>query len=123
MSGYRPWDQGRHLGPPPWKPSDPALVAWEAAHGHDVRLKCYAEFGCLVLSAAEGDEAFLLAADAREVELLADRERARSIAVRLEQQLAYLTQQLTDLHSNVEHLLAPWSEEAPDRPRRAGYGP
>jgi hypothetical protein len=43
---YLPFDQDEHLGEPPWKPTDPALVAWEAAHGHDVRLKCYVEFGC-----------------------------------------------------------------------------
>lgn len=47
---YEPFDQDRHLGPAPW--SGPALAAWEAAHGHDARVKCYPEFGCLALAAA-----------------------------------------------------------------------
>lgn len=36
------------LGPPPWKPDDPRLQGWEAAHGHDVRLDCDLH-GCSVL--------------------------------------------------------------------------
>lgn len=43
---YRPWDREEKLGPPPWKHDDPKVVAWVAAHGHDVRLKCYPELGC-----------------------------------------------------------------------------
>lgn len=27
-------------------------MAWEEAHGHDVRLKCYPEYGCQVLEVA-----------------------------------------------------------------------
>ena len=46
---YRPWDREEKLGPPPWKHNDPKLIAWEKAHGHDVRSKCYPEFGCQVL--------------------------------------------------------------------------
>lgn len=46
---YRPWDREEKLGSPPWSRNDPKLVAWEKAHGHDVRLKCYPEFGCLVV--------------------------------------------------------------------------
>lgn len=42
---YRPFDQERHLGRPPYSDSS-AVKAWEEAHGHDVRLKCYPEFGC-----------------------------------------------------------------------------
>lgn len=53
---YRPWDQRKHLGDPPWRPDDPAVREWERVHGHDVRLKCYAEFGCQVIE----DEAFWL---------------------------------------------------------------
>jgi len=49
---YRPWDREEKLGKPPWKPDDPQVIAWEAAHGHDVRLKCYPEFGCQPLEAA-----------------------------------------------------------------------
>jgi len=48
VSDYEPFDQEAWLGKPPWKPTDAALIAWEAAHGHDVRLKCYTEFGCYV---------------------------------------------------------------------------
>lgn len=48
---YSPFDREEKLGLPPWKPDDPKLIAWERAHGHDVRLKCYPEFGCQVLEA------------------------------------------------------------------------
>ena len=51
MTDYRPWDREEHCGPPPWKPDDPNVIAWEKAHGHDIRLKCYPEFGCQVLEA------------------------------------------------------------------------
>jgi hypothetical protein len=49
MSEYRIADQEEKLGPPPWSPTDPRVMAWEQAHGHDVRLKCYPEFGCQVV--------------------------------------------------------------------------
>lgn len=49
-SGYALFDQRTKLGEPPW--SGAALEAWEKAHGHDARLKCYPEFGCQVLEAA-----------------------------------------------------------------------
>lgn len=49
---YVPFDQQDKLGPPPWDPLDEDLANWERAHGHDVRMKCYAEFGCQVI---EGD--------------------------------------------------------------------
>lgn len=48
MSSYRTFDQYEKLGEPPW--SGPALEAWEKAHGHDVRLKCYVEFGCQIIA-------------------------------------------------------------------------
>lgn len=41
---YRPFDQEEHLGSPPW--SKYAVEIWEAHHGHDVRTKCYVEYGC-----------------------------------------------------------------------------
>lgn len=47
--GYQPFDQEKWLGDPPW--SGPALEEWEAVHGHDARLKCYAEYGCQVIEA------------------------------------------------------------------------
>jgi hypothetical protein len=50
---YRPWDREEKLGPPPWKHDDPKLIAWQEAHGHDVRLKCYREFGCIQLELLE----------------------------------------------------------------------
>lgn len=40
MADYAPYDQEQHLGKPPWKPSA-ELLAWEAVHSHDVRLRCY----------------------------------------------------------------------------------
>jgi hypothetical protein len=50
---YTPFDQDRKLPPKPWKTKNMAanddLEKWESAHGHDVRLKCSAEFGCLVI--------------------------------------------------------------------------
>lgn len=49
---YEPFDQDTRVGPPPWSPADPALRAWEAAHGHDIRLKCYVEHGCQVIESA-----------------------------------------------------------------------
>ena len=49
---YIPFDREAHLGKPPWKHDDPAVVAWEAAHGHDVRMKCYPEFGCMVIESS-----------------------------------------------------------------------
>jgi len=48
---YEPWDQYEKLGREPWV-ENAALAAWEAAHGHDVRLKCYVEFGCQVIEPA-----------------------------------------------------------------------
>ena len=45
---YLPFDQEKHFGPRPWSWStdDEVLRAWEAGHGHDVRLKCYVEYSC-----------------------------------------------------------------------------
>lgn len=47
-SQARPFDQERWLGEPPWR-DDAKVKEWEAVHGHDVRLKCYAEFGCAAI--------------------------------------------------------------------------
>jgi hypothetical protein len=49
LSDYAPFDQAVMLGEQRWMPDDPKVIAWEAAHGHEPRLKCYAEFGCQVL--------------------------------------------------------------------------
>lgn len=46
---YYPFDQDEKLGPPPWSLVDEKVANWERAHGHDVRTKCYAEYGCLVI--------------------------------------------------------------------------
>jgi hypothetical protein len=48
-SDYLPWDQEKHLGKQPW--SGDSLTEWEKAHGHDVRIKCFPEYGCLVTEA------------------------------------------------------------------------
>lgn len=45
---YEPFDQGKHLGLRPW-PHGPERRAWEEAHGHDARVKCYVEYGCRVI--------------------------------------------------------------------------
>lgn len=47
--GYTTWDVEKHLPGQGWKPDDPKVVAWETAHGHDPRLKCYPEYGCQLL--------------------------------------------------------------------------
>lgn len=60
---YTPFDQEEKLGPPPWDPLDEQLALWERAHGHDVRIKCYVEFGCLVVEGSAYDEGY---ADGRE---------------------------------------------------------
>lgn len=49
---YEPFDQHVHLGTKPWTDVD-AIEKWEAAHGHDVRLKCYPEFGCQAIEQAK----------------------------------------------------------------------
>ena len=49
LSDYEPFDQKAWLGESPWTLSDPAVIAWEAEHGHDPRLKCYPEFGCQLI--------------------------------------------------------------------------
>lgn len=74
---YKPFDQADHIGDPPWSPADPAVQAWEAAHNHDVRLKCYVEFGCQALAVEHED-----LADENE-RLLADNERLRTERDRL----------------------------------------
>lgn len=46
INDYRPFDRDEKLGEEPW--SREAIAVWEDAHKHDVRLKCYPEFGCVV---------------------------------------------------------------------------
>ena len=71
-STYRPFDQDR-LGDPPWSRTDPRVMAWERAHGHDVRLKCLPEFGCQAVI----DRAERIEDAAREVvRILGDRSRS-----------------------------------------------
>ena len=47
LSDYEPFDQKQKLGESPY--SGEALVKWEKIHGHDARMKCYAEYGCQLL--------------------------------------------------------------------------
>ena len=47
LRDYEPFDQDEKLGDRPW--DDEKLKAWENAHNHDARTKCYAEYGCQVL--------------------------------------------------------------------------
>ena len=72
---YRPYDQAEKLGPSPWSTHDPRLIAWEGAHGHDVRLKCLPEFGCLIVDARtdEIEDAAREVLDARAEYALTDR--------------------------------------------------
>jgi hypothetical protein len=57
---YTTWDVDEHLPGKGWKPDDPKVLAWEAAHGHDARLKCYPEFGCQLLLDPEDVRSALL---------------------------------------------------------------
>jgi hypothetical protein len=41
-NGYMTWEQ-------PHLMNESNIAAWEAVHGHDVRMKCYAEYGCQLL--------------------------------------------------------------------------
>lgn len=82
LAEYALWDQEKHLGPPPWRNDDLKLWAWEEAHGHDVRSKCYAEFGCrLVEEQAARDVGFLLLGIETALTVLAA-QRGRVCAVR-----------------------------------------
>ena len=77
VNGYRPWDQDDRLGSGPWR--GPALRAWEDAHGHDARLKCYAEFGCRLLEVECAENTLALLT---EVERLADTDKAQGATIR-----------------------------------------
>ena len=46
---YERGDRDEKLGPPPWDHNDPWLLAWEQAHGHDIRLTCQVEYGCRLI--------------------------------------------------------------------------
>ena len=48
LRDYEPFDQNEKLGDRPW--DDEKLKAWEKAHNHDARTKCFAEYGCQVLA-------------------------------------------------------------------------
>ena len=72
---YEPFDQDKWLPAPPWRPDDPALIAWEKAHGHDVRLKCYVEYGCQVIESTL--ERQLAAMTVERDEARAERDAAR----------------------------------------------
>lgn len=56
LKGYRTWDREDKLGPPPWDDT-PELRKWEEVHQHDVRQKCYPEYGCALV---EYEEAALI---------------------------------------------------------------
>lgn len=70
MAEYHTFDQKEKLGPPPWRLS-PALIAWEQAHGHDPRVKCHSELGCVLVESELREEIDRLRG------LLADEERMR----------------------------------------------
>jgi hypothetical protein len=78
---YMPFDQERWLPDPPWKPTDPALQAWEKAHGHDVRLKCYSEFGCQAIEKALDHATVELDRLRDGLQILADKIEAEALTV------------------------------------------
>jgi hypothetical protein len=86
---YRPFDQEEKLGPAPWSPDDPALIAWEKAHGHDVRLKCYPELGCVLV----------------EVELERERDDAHTALLELEAERNEARTALAELAAEVRRAL------------------
>jgi hypothetical protein len=48
--GYTTWDDSMVFALNGFGAHNPEeLKKWEAMHGHDIRLKCYAEFGCQLL--------------------------------------------------------------------------
>jgi hypothetical protein len=50
QDGYTTWDDSMVFAPNGFGAhNSEELKKWEAAHGHDIRLKCYAEFGCQLL--------------------------------------------------------------------------
>ena len=66
---YRLNDQEARVGPYPWRWRDPKVIAWQVAHNHDIRSKCIAENGCVViesdLEALEDENERLRAENAR----------------------------------------------------------
>jgi hypothetical protein len=61
-TAYRPFDQADRI--PFWDGAESpegiaarrkGIAAWEAAHGHSRAVKCYAEFGCMVIEAYGAD--------------------------------------------------------------------
>jgi len=71
LKGYRTWDREDKLGPPPWDDT-PELRKREEVHQHDVRQKCYLEYGCALV---EHEEAALIHLLCDEIDQL--REKAR----------------------------------------------
>lgn len=68
---YQPHDRRYWLGDPPW--DEDIVKAWEQAHGHDARLPCYEEHGCLLLV---GEDDVLALVEALEHALAAADEQA-----------------------------------------------
>lgn len=48
-NGYTTWDRNKVVPLIDGKYNVEGSKNWEAAHGHDIRLKCYPEFGCQLL--------------------------------------------------------------------------
>jgi hypothetical protein len=114
---YEPWDQDAQLGPPPWDPHDEKVQAWEKAHGHDVRLKCYVEFGCQVIEQAlerellaayrERDELRVKVAAGIAVAEQLTAERDEAVALLQERAVKVSDAEYATLRARVAELLAP----------------
>lgn len=98
LTAYAPFDQEQHLGKPPWT-DDERRHTWERAHGHDVRLKCYPEFGCLVIQEeADRDISFLLDA--------LDAAHAENERLREERKGLYTASQAADYQTSEAELVS-----------------
>ena len=97
-SGERdlPFDRDEKLGAPPWH--GPKLAAWEAAHGHDARLKCYPEFGCQLLPTPE------------DFEVLRDAAQALCDALDAYRQSDWVRQRVFDAEAALRSVLDHWGE-------------
>lgn len=49
QDGYTTWDQARVPVDAHGRYDQHEASRWEEAHGHDIRTKCYPEFGCELL--------------------------------------------------------------------------
>ena len=113
-NGYRPFDRDK-LGALPKPDGSLMVVAWEAAHGHDVRTKCYAEYGCQLLE-VEGAENILALLDLLDEKdgvikmLHASREQSYENVERVLADWRTLREHVLDIDTHVTEQLSQFSD-------------